>query len=133
MESSSEFKIQLLAPSEIKKLKCKVTNINLGIMGHIDSGKTTICSSLTSIASTASLDKNPQSKEKGITMDLGFSSFTAQTDKDFEIAGNHFGNLMMIIIFLIFLIVRESIAIYTCRLSWTFSFYQVCDCRCFNH
>ena len=26
--------------------------------------------------STAALDKNPQSKERGITLDLGFSSFT---------------------------------------------------------
>jgi selenocysteine-specific elongation factor len=43
-------------------------------MGHIDSGKTSLCKVLTSIASTASLDKNPQSKERGITIDLGFSA-----------------------------------------------------------
>jgi selenocysteine-specific elongation factor len=29
--------------------------------------------------STAALDKNPQSKERGITLDLGFSSFSVST------------------------------------------------------
>lgn len=33
--------------------------------------------------STASLDKNPQSKERGITLDLGFSSFV-NTLPEFE-------------------------------------------------
>ncbi len=52
-------------------------------MGHIDSGKTSICRSLTTIASTASLDKNPQSQVKGITMDIGFSCFIVKLfDKD---------------------------------------------------
>ena len=31
---------------------------------------------LSTVASTASFDKNPQSKERGITLDLGFSSFS---------------------------------------------------------
>ena len=48
--------------------------VTLGIMGHIDSGKTSLCKVLTQIASTASLDKNPQSQERGITIDLGFSA-----------------------------------------------------------
>ena len=39
------------------------------------SGKTTLAKSLSTIASTAAFDKNPQSKERGITLDLGFSSF----------------------------------------------------------
>lgn len=30
---------------------------------------------LSTALSTAALDKNPQSKERGITLDLGFSSF----------------------------------------------------------
>lgn len=47
-------------------------------MGHIDSGKTSLTKILTEIASTASLDKHPQSQEKGITMDLGFSAFTVE-------------------------------------------------------
>ena len=44
-------------------------------MGHIDSGKTSLSRALTRITSTAALDKNPQSKERGITLDLGFSAF----------------------------------------------------------
>ena len=44
-------------------------------MGHIDSGKTSLTRELTRIVSTAALDKNPQSQERGITLDLGFSAF----------------------------------------------------------
>ena len=43
--------------------------------GHVDSGKTSLCRSLSTIGSTAAFDKHPQSKERGITLDLGFSSF----------------------------------------------------------
>ena len=47
----------------------------MGVLGHIDSGKTSLCRALSTITSTASLDKSPQSKERGITLDLGFSAF----------------------------------------------------------
>ena len=50
-------------------------NKSIGVMGHIDSGKTSLSRALTKITSTAALDKNPQSKERGITLDLGFSAF----------------------------------------------------------
>ena len=50
-------------------------NVNCGVLGHVDSGKTALCRSLHEIASTASMDKHPQSRERGITIDLGFSSF----------------------------------------------------------
>ncbi|XP_075244119.1 selenocysteine-specific elongation factor-like isoform X2 [Convolutriloba macropyga] len=53
----------------------KVSNINIGVLGHVDSGKTSLCRSLSTVASTACFDKNPQSQERGITLDLGFSSF----------------------------------------------------------
>ena len=53
----------------------KIININIGVLGHIDSGKTSLCKALSTIASTAGFDKNPQSKERGITLDLGFSAF----------------------------------------------------------
>ena len=54
----------------------KVLNFNVGVLGHIDCGKTSLSKALSTTASTASFDKNPQSRERGITLDLGFSSFT---------------------------------------------------------
>lgn len=55
--------------------KKKILNFNVGVLGHVDSGKTALAKALSTTASTASFDKNPQSKERGITLDLGFSSF----------------------------------------------------------
>uniref|UniRef100_UPI00358F7958 selenocysteine-specific elongation factor isoform X2 n=1 Tax=Myxine glutinosa TaxID=7769 RepID=UPI00358F7958 len=54
----------------------KTLNFNVGMLGHVDSGKTSIAKALSSTASTAAFDKNPQSKERGITLDLGFSAFS---------------------------------------------------------
>ena len=53
----------------------RVFNVNVGILGHVDSGKTSLAKALSTMASTAAFDKNPQSKERGITLDLGFSAF----------------------------------------------------------
>nr|ADI46930.1 SelEFm [Volvox carteri f. nagariensis] len=53
----------------------RVLNVNVGILGHVDSGKTSIVAALSTQLSTAALDKHPQSKQRGITLDLGFSSF----------------------------------------------------------
>jgi selenocysteine-specific elongation factor len=53
-----------------------ILNINVGILGHVDSGKTSLVKSLSTSLSTAALDKNPQSQQRGITLDLGFSAFT---------------------------------------------------------
>ena len=53
----------------------KLVNINIGVLGHGDCGKTSLCKVLSTTASTAAFDSNPQSKERGITLDLGFSSF----------------------------------------------------------
>lgn len=53
-----------------------VFNYNLGVLGHIDSGKTSIVRVLSAVLSTAALDKHPQSQERGITLDLGFSAFS---------------------------------------------------------
>ena len=53
-------------------------NFNIGLLGHVDSGKTSLAKQLSTISSTACFDKNPQSKERGITLDLGFSSFVSQ-------------------------------------------------------
>jgi selenocysteine-specific elongation factor len=56
----------------------QIKNINVGIMGHVDSGKTSITKILTTIASTNSLDHNPISQERGITIDIGFSCFVLE-------------------------------------------------------
>ena len=56
-------------------------NINVGVLGHVDSGKTSLCKALSAVASTASFDKSPQSTERGITLDLGFSSATVDVCK----------------------------------------------------
>ncbi|KAL8453561.1 hypothetical protein Emag_001780 [Eimeria magna] len=50
--------------------------VSLGVLGHVDSGKTSLCRALSQIISTCGLDKHPQSKERGITLDLGFSAFS---------------------------------------------------------
>lgn len=42
-----------------------ILNFNVGILGHVDSGKTSLAKALSSIGSTASFDKNPQSRERG--------------------------------------------------------------------
>ena len=54
----------------------RVLNINIGILGHVDSGKTSLVKALSTSLSTAALDKHPQSQQRGITLDLGFSAFT---------------------------------------------------------
>ena len=62
-------------------------NFNVGVLGHIDSGKTSLAKALSTVASTASFDKNPQSKERGITLDLGFSSFCVDVPDHIKSAG----------------------------------------------
>mmetsp|Transcript_10918 Transcript_10918/g.32591 ORF Transcript_10918/g.32591 Transcript_10918/m.32591 type:complete len:694 (-) Transcript_10918:28-2109(-) len=61
-------------------------NINIGIMGHVDSGKTSLVKALSTTLSTASLDKAPQSQARGITLDLGFSSFRVPVPEQLKAA-----------------------------------------------
>ncbi|MBD3185261.1 GTP-binding protein, partial [Candidatus Bathyarchaeota archaeon] len=49
--------------------------VHCGLFGHVDSGKTAISSVLSEIISTAGLDAHPQSKKRGISIDIGFTSF----------------------------------------------------------
>ncbi|KAG7373275.1 selenocysteine-specific translation elongation factor [Nitzschia inconspicua] len=53
----------------------EVLNVNLGVLGHVDSGKTSLVKSLSTLLSTAALDKSKQSRQRGMTLDLGFSCF----------------------------------------------------------
>lgn len=53
----------------------KVLNINVGVLGHVDSGKTSLVAALSDVLSVAALDKHPQSQERGITLDIGLSAF----------------------------------------------------------
>jgi selenocysteine-specific elongation factor len=62
-----------------------VLNINCAVMGHVDAGKTSLVRALSTELSTAALDKHPQSQERGITLDLGFSAF--QTELPPHLAG----------------------------------------------
>ncbi|XP_058834056.1 selenocysteine-specific elongation factor [Topomyia yanbarensis] len=59
-------------------------NLNVGLLGHVDSGKTTLAKALSAIASTASFDKNPQSQQRGITLDLGFSALQTDLPNEFQ-------------------------------------------------
>lgn len=59
-------------------------NFNIGVLGHVDSGKTSLAKALSTVASTACFDKNPQSKQRGITLDLGFSSFTIDASDELK-------------------------------------------------
>jgi selenocysteine-specific elongation factor len=52
--------------------------VHVGLLGHIDAGKTAIAKCLTEIASTAGLDKHPQAQRRGITIDMGFTFFSLE-------------------------------------------------------
>ncbi|CAJ1359191.1 unnamed protein product, partial [Effrenium voratum] len=84
---------QLIAVSSLRGFSkldenVEALNVNLGVLGHIDSGKTSICRMLsTEVTSTASMDKSRESQERGITLDLGFSSFVTDAPEHIQAAG----------------------------------------------
>ncbi len=85
VESTSKQSIERLDNSSPELANpSRILNVNLGVLGHIDSGKTSLCKALSTIASTAGFDKNPQSKERGITLDLGFSAFLIRVPQWFR-------------------------------------------------
>jgi translation elongation factor EF-Tu-like GTPase len=45
--------------------RSNIINVNVGILGHVDSGKTSLVKALSTLLSTAALDKNPQSQQRG--------------------------------------------------------------------
>ena len=49
--------------------------VHVGLFGHVDHGKTALAAILSEKVSTAGLDKHPQSKDRGITIDIGFTAF----------------------------------------------------------
>ncbi|NWF96653.1 MAG: selenocysteine-specific translation elongation factor [Candidatus Thorarchaeota archaeon] len=55
-----------------------LTPVHVGLVGHIDHGKTSLARVLSTKVSTAGLDKHPQAQERGITIDLGFTMFTME-------------------------------------------------------
>lgn len=54
----------------------RTLNYSVAVTGHVDAGKTSLVRALSTVLSTAALDKAPQSQARGITLDLGFSAFT---------------------------------------------------------
>eukprot|EP00555_Chaetoceros_dichaeta_P012545 CAMPEP_0198272958 /NCGR_PEP_ID=MMETSP1447-20131203/55152_1 /TAXON_ID=420782 /ORGANISM="Chaetoceros dichaeta, Strain CCMP1751" /LENGTH=154 /DNA_ID=CAMNT_0043966429 /DNA_START=38 /DNA_END=498 /DNA_ORIENTATION=+ len=65
-----------MSPQKLSKLDpSRILNLNVGVLGHVDSGKTSLVKTLSTLLSTASLDKSSQSRQRGITLDLGFSAF----------------------------------------------------------
>lgn len=76
----------------------KILNFNVGVLGHVDSGKTALAKALSTTASTASFDKNPQSKERGITLDLGFSSFQVPFPSHLENEGKSYDLLQFTLV-----------------------------------
>eukprot|EP01095_Lingulamoeba_sp_RSL-Kostka_P007504 TRINITY_DN239_c3_g1_i2.p1 TRINITY_DN239_c3_g1~~TRINITY_DN239_c3_g1_i2.p1 ORF type:complete len:496 (+),score=137.31 TRINITY_DN239_c3_g1_i2:38-1489(+) len=53
----------------------RIFNFNIGLLGHVDSGKTSLAKALSTVGSTAAFDKSPESKSREMTIDLGFSAF----------------------------------------------------------
>ena len=50
---------------EASRMFDNLLNVNVGVLGHVDSGKTSLVKALSTSLSTAALDKNPQSQQRG--------------------------------------------------------------------
>ena len=45
-----------------------VLNFNVGVLGHVDSGKTSLAKAISTVSSTAAFDKNPQSQVEFVVL-----------------------------------------------------------------
>ena len=76
MSSEGDKPVPKITAKDLKNIDpSRVLNLNVGVLGHVDSGKTSLVKTLSTLLSTASLDKSSQSRQRGITLDLGFSAF----------------------------------------------------------
>ena len=57
----------------------EVINVNVGILGHVDSGKTSLVKTLSTLLSTAALDKSKQSRQRGKNKDGNSDRFLSIT------------------------------------------------------
>ena len=60
-------------------------NINLSVLGHVDSGKTSLVRALSVTLSTAALDKAPEEKARGITIN--------STHVEYETSTRHYAHV----------------------------------------
>ena len=67
--------MRILSSEDRGKDMDRLVPVHVGLMGHIDHGKTALAKVLSEKVSTAGLDKHPQAKKRGITIDLGFTMF----------------------------------------------------------
>ena len=87
--SESPPALPILSQDEIKSIPPeRILNLNVGVLGHVDTGKTSLVKTLSSILSTAALDKSQQSRTRGITLDLGFSAFLLPLPEHMRTVGN---------------------------------------------
>ncbi|XP_053686729.1 selenocysteine-specific elongation factor [Sabethes cyaneus] len=75
------------------QMQKNVLNLNIGLLGHVDSGKTSLAKALSEVASTASFDKNPQSQQRGITLDLGFSALQLDLPEKLKCSDHNWNRL----------------------------------------
>ena len=76
----------------------KILNVNVGVLGHVDSGKTSLVKALSQLLSTASMDKSKQSRERGITLDLGFSAFMTDLPEQMKEAKGEYDSLQVTLV-----------------------------------